>query len=348
MSHLKMKAAILEKLNTPLVVDEVDVPDLECGQVLVQVHCSGICGAQIGEIAGVKGEDKYLPHLLGHEGGGVVVDLGPGVTHVQKGDRVVMHWRKGLGIESRPPKYRRGSGAVGAGWVTTFNEYAIVSENRLTPIPKDISFEIAALMGCAVTTALGLINNEAQVKIGQSVAVIGCGGVGLNVVQGAAMVSANPIIAIDIYDHKLKMAREFGATHLINSTQTNIQDEIQKIVGPKGVDVFIECTGQVQLIEKAYELTAPKGRTIMVGQPRHNQNLTIRSMLQHFCGKVLTDSAGGQTNPSEDIPRYLNLYRQGTLKLDNLITHWYSLGEINTALDIVRNGAAGRCMLRLT
>jgi S-(hydroxymethyl)glutathione dehydrogenase/alcohol dehydrogenase len=348
MPHLKMKAAILEKLNAPLVVDEVEVPDLECGQVLIQVHRSGICGAQIGEIAGVKGEDKYLPHLLGHEGGGVVVDFGPGVTHIQRGDHVVMHWRKGLGIESRPPKYRRDSGVVGAGWVTTFNEYAVVSENRVTPIQKDIPFDIAALMGCAVTTAFGLINNEAQVKIGQSVAVIGCGGVGLNVVQGAAMVSANPIIAIDIYDHKLKMAMEFGATHLINSTQTDIQDEIQKIVGPKGVDVFIECTGQVQLIEKAYELTAAKGRTIMVGQPRHDQNLTIRSMLKHFSGKLLTDSAGGQTNPTEDIPRYLNLYRQGTLKLDNLITHWYPLAQINTALDIIRNGEAGRCMLRLT
>jgi S-(hydroxymethyl)glutathione dehydrogenase / alcohol dehydrogenase len=342
-----MKAAILEKLNAPLVVDEVEVPDLECGQVLVQVHRSGICGAQIGEIAGVKGEDRYLPHLLGHEGGGVVVDIGPGVTHVQKGDHVVMHWRKGLGIESRFPKYRRGSGVVGAGWVTTFNEYAIVSENRLTPIQKDIPFEIAALMGCAVTTALGLINNEAQVKIGQSVAVIGCGGVGLNVVQGAAMVSANPIIAIDIYDHKLKMASKFGATHLINLKQSEIQDEIRKILGPKGVEVFIDCTGQVQLIERAYELTAPKGRTIMVGQPRHDQNLTIHSILKHFSGKVLTDSAGGQTNPTEDIPRYLNLYRRGVLKLDNLVTHEYSLSEINTALDIIRNGEAGRCMLMI-
>jgi len=348
MPSLKMKAAILEKLNAPLVIDKLEVPDLECGQVLVQVHRSGICGAQLGEIAGIKGEDKYLPHLLGHEGGGAVVDIGPGVTHVKKGDHVVMHWRKGVGIESRFPKYRRDRGVVGAGWITTFNEYAVVSENRLTPIQNDIPFEIAALMGCAVTTAFGLINNEAQVKIGQSIAVIGCGGVGLNIVQGAAMVSANPIIAIDIYDRKLKMAMGFGATHLINSTKADIKDEIHKIVGPKGVDVFIECTGKVELIEKAYELTAPKGRTIMVGQPRHDQNLTIHSMLKHFSGKVLTDSAGGQTNPTEDIPRYLNLYRRGTLKLDNLVTHRYSLAEINTALDIIRHGDAGRCMLVIT
>ena len=315
MTSLKMKAVILEKLNSPLIVDEVQVPDLEYGQVLVEVYRSSICGAQLGEIAGVKGEDKYLPHLLGHEGGGVVSEIGPGVTHVKKGDHVVMHWRKGVGIESPPPKYSRDNGIVGGGWVTTFNEYAVVSENRLTPISKDISFEVAALMGCAVTTALGLINNEAKIRIGQSLAVFGCGGVGLNVVQGAAMVSANPIIAIDIYDHKLKMARKFGASHLINSSKTDIREEIRKRVGPRGVDVSVECTGQVQLIELAYELTAPTGRTIMVGQPRYDQSLTIRSMLKHFCGKILTDSQGGQTNPTEDIPRYLNLYRQGKLKL---------------------------------
>src|SRR5205807_1036527 len=159
------------------------------------------------------------PHLMGHEGGGTVLESGPGVTAVRKGDRVVMHWRKGAGIQARPASYRWNGRTINAGWVTTFNEYAIVSENRLTVVSDDVDFEVAALMGCAVTTALGLINNDAQVKIGQSIAVLGCGGVGLNVVQGAAMVSADPIIAVDIYDHKLEMARQFGATHLINSAQ---------------------------------------------------------------------------------------------------------------------------------
>ena len=127
--------------------------------------------------------------------------------------------------------------------MTTFNTAAIISENRLTPIPHDIPFEIAALMGCAVTTALGLINNLAQLKIGQSLAVFGCGGVGLNVVQGAAMVAADPIIAIDIYDHKLALAREFGATHVINSTKCDVREEVRKLVGAAGVDVFVENTG---------------------------------------------------------------------------------------------------------
>ena len=187
------RAAILETLNQPLVIGEIEIPPLDVGQVLVQVGVSGICGAQLNEIQGVKGEDKFLPHLLGHEGGGVVLDVGPGVTQVKKGDHVVMHWRKGAGIQSKTAKYRWNSHVVNAGWVTTFNERAIISENRLTPIPKDVPFDIAALMGCAVTTALGLINNLAQLKIGQSIAVLGCGGVGLNVVLGAAMVAADQI-----------------------------------------------------------------------------------------------------------------------------------------------------------
>lgn len=344
---MKMKAAILENLHAPLVLDEVEIPALECGQVLVQVRSSGICGAQLGEIAGVKGPDKFLPHLLGHEGGGVVLQAGPGVTRVCTGDHVVMHWRKGAGIHAQTPKYRWGERAVNSGWVTTFNECAIVSENRITPIPKDVPFEVATLMGCAVTTALGLINNLAHLKIGQSIAVIGCGGVGLNVVQGAAMVSADPIIAIDIYDHKLALARELGATHTINSSQTDLAEEIRKIVGATGVDVFVENTGLVRLIEQAYELTASTGKTILVGVPKHDQDITIHSLPLHF-GKVLIGCEGGETDPTVDIPRYLKLYRSGKLDLDKLITHRKPFSEINAALDMVRAGDVGRCVLSMT
>jgi S-(hydroxymethyl)glutathione dehydrogenase/alcohol dehydrogenase len=344
---MKMRAAILETLRAPLVLDEVEVPDLECGQVLVQIHRSGICGAQLGEIDGAKGHDRFLPHLLGHEGGGVVVQAGPGVTHVREGDHVVLHWRKGVGIHARTPTYNWRGRTVNSGWVTTFSEYAIVSENRLTSIPKDVSFDVATLMGCAVTTALGLINNLGQVKIGQSVAVLGCGGVGLNVVQGAAMVSADPIVAIDIYDHKLALAREFGATHLINSRQADLRDEIRKIVGPTGIDVFVENTGLVRLIEQAYELTAATGKTILVGVPRHDQDITIHSLPLHF-GKVLTGCEGGSADPDVDIPRYINLYQRGKLQLDRLITHRMSFGDINAALDKVRAGDVGRCVLSMT
>jgi len=341
---MKTRAAILEKINTPLIVDELEVPDLQCGQVLVEIHRSGICGAQLNEIAGTKGEDRFLPHLLGHEGGGVVLETGPGVTNVKQGDHVVMHWRKGAGIHAATAKYKWGDRVVNSGWVTTFSEHSIVSENRVTPISKDIPFDVAALMGCAVTTALGLINNLAHLKIGQSVAIMGCGGVGLNVVQGAAMVSADPIIAIDIFDHKLEMAGEFGATHLINSKRQDVTEEIRKIVGNKGVDVFVENTGIVKLIEQAYQLTHHTGKTICVGVPRHDENVNIHTLPLHH-GKVLTGCEGGDTNPPEDIPRYLNLYQKGKLHLDKVITHRYSLAEINAALEKIRGGEVGRCML---
>lgn len=347
MDNFQMKAAILEKLNSPLVVDKVEVPKLDVGQVLVKVKCSGICGKQIGEISGLYGEDKYLPHLMGHEGGGVVIETGPGVTQVKKNDHVVMHWRKGVGIESSPPKYKRGNGYVGGGWVTTFNEYAVVSENRLTPVSKNVPFEVAALMGCAVTTALGIINNEAQLKIGQSIAIIGTGGVGLNLVQGALMVSANPIIAIDKFDNKLHMAVKYGATHTINSLTSIVSEEIFKIVGRQGVDVFVDCTGNVDVIAKAYELTAPSGTTILVGQPRHGQSLTIHSMFNHYGGKKMFASQGGLTNPKEDIPRYLRLYSQGKLNLNSIITHTFQLDEINVALDTMRAGESGRCIIKM-
>lgn len=342
-----MRAAFLEKLNSPLVIDQLSIPKLDVGQVLVKVICSAICGKQIGEIAGWYGEDKFLPHLLGHEGGGVVIDTGPGVRYIRKGDRVVMHWRKGVGIESTFPKYKRGNSYVGGGLVTTFNEYAVVSENRVTPIPEDIPFEVAALMGCAVTTGLGLINNEAKLKIGQSIAVFGCGGVGLNVVQGAAMVSANPIIAIDRFDAKLQIASMYGATHTINTSTSDIRKELFKIVGHNGVDISVDCTGNVDIIAAAYELTAPSGKTILVGQPRYDQSLRIDLFSKHYGGKKMFASLGGLTNPSEDIPRYLRLYSEGKLNLAGLITHKFSLDEINLALDKVRDGKTGRCIIQM-
>lgn len=342
------KAAILETIGEPLVVDEIEMSSLMCGQVLVRVYATSICGTQLGEIQGYRGEDKYLPHLLGHEGGGVVVEIGPGVTQVKVGDRVVMHWRKGAGIESAYPKYRWGDKVVGGGLVTTFNRHAVVSENRLTPIDNDIPFDIAALMGCAVTTGLGIVNREAKLRTGESIAVLGCGGVGLNVIQGAAMVSAYPIIAIDIHETKLDMAKKFGATYLINSNENYILDKVRKLVGSRDVDVFVECTGQPYSIEMAYKLTAKGGRTIMAGVPEFNRDVTFPSIQKNFLdAKILMSSQGGLTNPTIDIPRYLRLYKEGILKLDNMITHRFPLDKINDGLDIVRSGLAGRCIIEM-
>ena len=176
-----MKAAILLESNKPLIVDDIEYPnELDYGQVLVKLFYSGICGAQLNEIHAIKGEDKFLPHLLGHEGSGIVLQIGPGVTTTSIGDHVVLHWRPSSGIQAKPAKYKWGNKTVNAGWVTTFNDHAVISENRLTVIPDDFDLGVAPLFGCAVTTAVGVINNDAKVKIGQSVVIFGMGGVGLN------------------------------------------------------------------------------------------------------------------------------------------------------------------------
>jgi Zn-dependent alcohol dehydrogenase len=193
-----MKAAILEESGKPLALGELELPSkLQFGQVLVKLHYSGICGAQINEIDAIKGLDKFLPHLLGHEGTGVVQKIGTGVSTVKQGDHVVLHWRPSSGIQSPTAKYSWNGKIVNSGWVTTFNEQAVISENRLTAIPKDFDMRLAALFGCAVTTAFGVVNNDAHIKVGQSVVIFGIGGVGLNIVQAATMVSAHPVVCAD-------------------------------------------------------------------------------------------------------------------------------------------------------
>jgi len=343
-----MKAAILVKSKQPLIIDDVALPDtIDFGQVLVDLHYSGICGAQINEIDAVKGSDNFLPHLLGHEGSGVVKEVGLGVSTVKAGDRVVLHWRPSSGIQSPTPKYNWGGKLVNAGWVTTFNEQAIVSENRLTVIPEDFDMKIAPLFGCAVTTAFGVVNNDAHIKVGQSVVVFGVGGVGINIIQAASLVSATPIVGVDLIEHKLKMGKKFGLTHGFMGGQTNLKNRICNIVGSLGADVVIETTGNSRVIEQAYNLTQPEGKTILVGVPEKGDNISIPSLPLHF-NKVLTGSHGGGAEPDKDIPRFLRLMNAGKLNFDGLITHEFSLEDINEAIHIFRSGEAGRIILNMT
>src|ERR1700745_2896720 len=183
------RAAILARSREPLVVDEIALPDaLDAGQVLVKVLHTTICGAQINEIDAVKGPDKFLPHLLGHEASAQVIEIGPGVTQVKPGDTVVLHWRPSRGIASTTPAYGWGGENLTAGWVTTFNDYAVVSENRMTPIPADFDLKIAPLFGCAVTTAAGVVNNDGKLKIRGAGVIFGVGGGGPHV--GASSTTA--------------------------------------------------------------------------------------------------------------------------------------------------------------
>ncbi len=342
----KAKAAILAESRKPLVIDEITLPDaLGVGQVLVKILHTAICGAQINEIEAAKGPDKFLPHLLGHEASAVVIDIGPGVTTVKPGDTVVLHWRPSQGIQCQPPSYKWRSAHLNAGWVTTFNEYAVVSENRMTVIPATYDLKVAPLLGCAITTAAGVINNDAKVKIGESVVVFGAGGVGLNVVQFARLVGAYPIVAVDLVDKKLDMARARGATDILNVAKISDPDaEIRKIVGPKGPDKVIETTGVKDVIELAYNLTHPDGTCVLVGVP--HEKVTINTLPIHF-NKVLTGSHGGDASPHVDIPRLIRLNQAGRVSFDGFITHEFSLDDINEALDLVRSGAAGRVLVNV-
>jgi len=340
------RAAVLAQSRQPLVVDDIGLPEaLDAGQVLVKVLYTTICGAQINEIDALKGVDKFLPHLLGHEASAEVIEIGPGVTNVKPGDTVVLHWRPSRGIQSRTPTYSWRGDKLNAGWVTTFNQYAVISENRMTPIPKDFDLKTAPLLGCAVTTAAGVVNNDAHLKVGESVVVFGVGGVGLNVVQFAALAGGYPIVAVDLLDHKLEMARARGATHTINGGKvSDVAGAIREIVGQAGPDKVLETTGVKSVIETAYELTHADGTIVLVGVP--HEKVTINTLPIHF-NKVLTGSHGGDAAPHIDIPRIIRLVEAGRLSFEGIITDEFALDDINAAFDLVRSGKAGRVLIRV-
>ena len=341
---MKFKAAILTELNKPLTVDYIEVDGvLKFGQVLVQINKSGICGAQLQELSGNKGNGKFLPHLLGHEGSGIVYDIGPGVTKVKKGDKVVMHWRKGTGIESEFPSYIFSNKKMSSGKVTTLSEYSVVSENRLTKVPDNTPDELSALLGCGLTTALGTINNEAQLKFGESVMIVGCGGVGLNLIQGAKLASAYPIVAVDIIKVKEKLCISVGATEYINNSETILSE----ILGKRNFDVIIDTTGNVKIIEETLKFLSESGRYILVGQPKPSESMTISNPYKLFDGngKVLKATQGGQTDPDKDIIRYINLYNAKLLDVKKIITHVFDLEDINSAFELLKSGNAGRILI---
>ncbi|MGA0040648.1 MAG: zinc-binding dehydrogenase [Pirellulales bacterium] len=342
------QAAILVAQQKPLVVDTIELPEqLAVGQVLVELKVSGICGSQLGEIDGVKGPDRFLPHLMGHEGFAVVLQVGPGVKNVKPGDSVVLHWRPGAGIQADPPKYRWRGQPLNAGWVTTFNRHAVVSENRCTKVPAGTDPEAAALFGCAITTGFGVVENNARLRMGESVVVFGAGGIGLNIIQAAALISASPIIAVDLHDSRLELARRLGATYTINSAKGDAAELIKQALADQPLDVFIDNTGVPAVIEMGYQLSQREGRVILVGVPRLGQNLNVYSLPLHF-GKVLSGSQGGECQPDRDIPRYLRLLERGSLQLDRFVSARFPLEEINAAISAMRDGAtAGRVMITL-
>lgn len=334
-----MKAAVLETINHPLSIREVELTDLKVGQVLVKIIVSGLCGAQLHEIRGHKGNAKFLPHLMGHEGCGIVESVGSGVTTVKVGDKVVMHWRPGTGIEAPFPSYILDGKSMSSGKVTTLSEYSIVSENRLTTVPDDTPPELCAILGCALTTAMGIIDNEVDLKFGESVAVVGCGGVGLNLLQGAAMKSACPIYAVEKNSNKKDLCFIAGATTFVDDI-TDIDEK---------VDVIIDTTGIPEVISSCVSKLSGKGRMILVGQPAPGRGVEVMNAVNLFSGMGQTIKAtqGGKTNPTEDIPRYVRMHKEGKLDIESFVTHRFKLDQVNEAFDLLRSGNAGRIIIEM-
>jgi len=300
---------------------------------------SGLCGAQLHEIRGHKGNAKFLPHLMGHEGCGIVEEVGPGVTTVKVGDKVVMHWRPGTGIEAPFPSYVLDGKSMSSGKVTTLSEYSIVSENRLTTVPQDTPEDLCAILGCALTTAMGIIDNEVDLKFGESVAVVGCGGVGLNLIQAAALKSACPIYAIDNNVTKRDLCFTAGASLFTNSV-ANLDEK---------VDVIIDTTGIPEVISECVSKLSGKGRMILVGQPAPGRGVEVMNAVNLFSGMGQTIKAtqGGKTNPTEDIPRYVRMHQEGILDVKQFVTHRFKLDQVNEAFDLLKSGDAGRIIIEI-
>ena len=344
----KIQAAILVRQNSSLVIDEISLPQkLLKGQVLVKMFYSGICGSQLGEISGVKGKDKYLPHLLGHEGVGEVIDYGYKVSKVKKGDKILLHWMPASGLSSEYPKYTWKNKIVNAGSIATFNSYAVVSENKITKISKKIKNQKEILMlGCTASTAIGSVNKLAKMKKNQTVAISGCGALGLSIIKVCKIGGAKNIIVIDINEKNISLAKKFGATFYIN----NAKFDFKKIIlnkFPNLIDHFFECTGDVKIISDAYECLNSTGNEILIGVPRFKQKACIYTLDLHL-GKNLIGCKGGNFQPDKDLNNYLKIINKSEYQLKKHITNEVELRDINDVFsDMRKNKLAGKCIINL-
>lgn len=344
---MKTLAAVLHKVKEPLRIDEIGIPCLQRGQVLVSIAYGGVCRTQLLEVQGKRGDDRFVPHTLGHEASGTVMEVGDGVRKVRPGDRVVLSWLRGRGLEVGSTTYASSSGPINSGAVSTFMHMTVTCENRVTPVPPTMPLQQVALLGCAVPTGTGAVINTARVRAGESIAIFGVGGVGLSAVLAADLVHASPIIAIDIVDQKLQQAVALGATHTIDAKSIDPLTAIMEMTGGRGVDYSIEAAGRRQLMEQAFRSVRERGGVcILAGNLPHQERIEIDPM-DLVKGRRIVGSMGGETDPDRDIPVYADLYVRGRLNLDPLITHLHPLTDVNRALDDLLQKRAGLVLLEM-
>ena len=337
-------AAILEKIGDPLTIKSIKIPGLLKGQVLIKVLFSGVCRSQLMEVNGARGDDKWLPHLLGHEGAGIVLDVGLGVTKVAIGDEVILGWIKGEGIDAPGAKYYCGSKIINSGAVTTFSNYTIASENRLVKKPVGLAMDVATLFGCALPTGAGMVLNESNTLPSSQVVVLGLGGIGLSALMAFKAINVKKIIAIDVSDEKLGLAKQLGATHTINSLNENIELAISKLSN-YGVDICIESAGTVATIELGFRLIRKNGgQLLFASHPPEGEKISLEPH-ELISGKKIAGSWGGATNPDIDVPRMYKLFSDAQIPLKSLLTKRYSLDQINLALNDLAVGRVFRPLI---
>jgi S-(hydroxymethyl)glutathione dehydrogenase/alcohol dehydrogenase len=301
------------------------------------------------EVSGQRGADPYLPHLLGHEGSGQVIEVGEGVTKVRPGNLVVLGWIKGSGLDGGGSKYRCGcmSQPLNAGGVTTFNEYALISENRVVPLPDGVPLDVAVLFGCAVPTGAGIITNDLRPAPGSTIAIFGLGGIGMSALMATMLYQCSKVIAIDVSDDKLSLARVFGATHAIDARVTDPVAEIQILTEGAGVDYAVEASGLTNVIEQAFDsIRRGGGVCVFASHPQHGSRISI-DPYELICGKRIRGSWGGSSDPDRDVPMFARLYLEGKLPLEKLLTKRYTLDSINEALDDLEHHRVARPLIEI-
>ena len=357
--EVSLKAAVCYEFGKPLVVEEIDIDPPKNGEVKVKMAATAICHSDIHIIRGEL--PQALPCVAGHESSGYIEEVGEGVTTVKPGDPVVASLLVSCGkclycttgrthlceaVWSRntetPFRNKQGQSLIQMTRIGSFAEYTIVDESQVVKIPEDMPMDSAALLACGVITGLGAVVNRAQVEVGSSCVIIGTGGVGLNAVQGAAISGAYPIIAMDLSDNKLEAARAFGATHTVNSGKVDAIKAVKDLTEGRGADYVFVTVGSAQALRDGFSMLGPRGMAVMVGLPKMKDSVTF-SPVEFIMGeKVLTGSYMGTTSLKWDIPKLVELYKAGTLKLDELITGRYSLEQINEAIESVERGEALR------
>lgn len=327
------------------MLTELEVPPPGPGQVLVEIAYSGVCHSQLLEVRGDRGPDRFLPHTIGHEGAGTVLEVGEGVTKARRGDAVVLTWIRGEGADVPSATYGRDGEKVNSGAISTFMRHALISENRVVRVPDGLGMREAALLGCAVPTGVGMVLHSGAGE-GDSIAVFGVGGVGLCAVMGARIVGAGRVIAVDVSEAKLEQALRAGATDVVDARAGDPAPAVVEATGGRGADFTFETAGQRETMEAAFRATRDGGLCVIGGNLPAGETIAIDPMAL-IRGRHIRGTWGGETKPDEDIPRYAQLHQQGKLDLSLLLSHEYALEDANEALGALEERRVARALLHM-